>query len=123
MSSLGAWTYTDTITVWPSLGDNEYGEPSFGEPYAIQCNWEIGGEIKKDASGSEFSPSATVYFEAETGSSMIPPVDSLIAIGDQTSSPEAIDGAEQIRKVGGWSMSAFGESLNDYVLYTGKSRV
>lgn len=118
MSSLGRWTYTSTLTIWPVASRDEYGQPVQGEPYTISGSWENGGSSQKDADGIEFIPESTYYFEAADGSDLIPSVGASIKRGDNTALPNPPSDAQEIKKVGGWDMSPFGNELPDWVIYT-----
>lgn len=64
MSSLGRWSYTNTATIFPHLGTDEFGVPTYGAPYLIACTWQDTGATQTDTNGSEFVPESTYWFEA-----------------------------------------------------------
>ena len=121
MSSLANWSYTSTLTIWKELPEDKYGDASgFDTPYTLSGSWEEGGELATDDEGEEFQPASTYYIELARGSVQMPERGDYIAIGDQTATanPLTID-AERIKKVGGWDMSAFGDSeLPDWKILT-----
>lgn len=119
MSSIAAWTYVATITIWPVTGFDEYSQPTYGTPYTLDADWEEGGEMQTDDSGVEFVPASTYYFELALGSSSLPERGWFVKIGDHTGVSTPPNDAEKIKKVGGWNMDYFGASeLPDWVLYT-----
>lgn len=65
MSSLGRWSYTNTATIFPHLGTDEFGVPTYGAPYLIACTWQDTGATQTDTNGSEFVPESTYWFEAD----------------------------------------------------------
>lgn len=120
MSNEANWTYTDTLTIWPFTEENEFSEPSYGSPYTIQGSWEEGGGVQVTDSGEEFIANSTFYFEAEDGSELIPTKADYIQRGDLTAQANPVTaGAEKIKKVGGWSMTPFGQNnLPDWRILT-----
>lgn len=120
MSSLAAWSYKATLTVWPNASFDEYGQPTFGTPYTIVGSWSFGGDVQTDDSGSEFVSRSKYYFELPDGSSLLPKRDGYIIRGDLTATPSPITaGAEQIKKVTGWDMKMFGSTeIPDWLVVT-----
>ena len=119
MSSLANWSYVEgPVTVWPTGGTDEWGQPIGAEPYLIpETDYEEGGEVSRDADGSEFVPRLVVYFEAEFDSELIPEREWYIKVGDHSELSEAPDDAERIRNVTAWPMSKFGDGeLPDWKL-------
>lgn len=118
MSSLGRWTYTSTLTIWPVTFD-DYSQVVYGTPYTIDGSWMQGGEMQSNSDGTQFVPTSTYYFEALDGATEIPKPEAYILRGDNTATvdPTTI-GAEKIKKVGGWDMSPFGNEIPDWVLYS-----
>ena len=111
MSSLAAWSYTATLTVWPAASFDAYGQPTFGAPYTLTGSWEFGGDVQTDANGNEFVAMSKYYFELADGSELIPERDGYIMRGDHTATADPITaGAEQIKKVTGWDMGMFGST-------------
>ncbi len=120
MSTLANWTYTDTLTIWPFVEENELNVPVYGSPYTVQGSWEEGGGVQVTDSGEEFVALSTYYFEAADGSDLIPTRADYIFRGDLTAEDDPIEaGAEKIKKVGGWSMAPFGpDELPDWRIMT-----
>lgn len=120
MSSLAAWSYKATLTVWAIAGTDEFGQQTYGTPYTLQGSWEVGGETEVDATGTEFVSMSEYYFELSVGSSLLPAREGFIKLGNHlaTANPSAA-GAERIRKVVGWGAEMFGATeLPDWQVVT-----
>ena len=119
MSSLGSWTYIYDVTIWP-VTHNDYAEVQYGTPYKLKMDYMAGGNMAVDASGSQFLPASTYFFEAAINSSLVPKVDDYIIFGDYTSTLKPIDvNAERIKSVRAWPMQAFGANeLPDWQVLT-----
>ena len=70
MSSLARWTYRNTATVYPYVGEDRYnGGVLYGDPYEIACTWKTGGKLMRTlggqsgAEGEEFVADMLVYTE------------------------------------------------------------
>lgn len=64
MSSLSRWTYTNTATVYPFTGEDQFnGGVTFGAPFTIACTWTAKAELRKDPNGSEFITRNIVWTE------------------------------------------------------------
>lgn len=120
MSTIAAWSYTQTLTVWPAASYDEYGQPTFGAPYTIIGSWEFGGDLQTDDSGNEFVARSKYYFELADGSASLPVREGYIKRGDLTATANPITaGAEQIKKVTGWDMGMFGATeIPDWLVMT-----
>lgn len=120
MSSLGRWTYTEELTIWPFEREDKNSVPVYGAPYLLTGDWEEGGSTETDETGEQFVATSKYYFEAPDGDPLIPTRADYILRGDnrgETSPVEA--GAEKIQKVGGWNMKMFGpEEIPDWVIMT-----
>lgn len=118
MSSLARWTYTSMLTIWPVTYD-DFSQLIYGTPYTIMGSWIVGGEVQSTADGTQFTPSSTYGFEADDGSPLIPKQNDFILRGDQTAYEDPTEiNAERIKKVGGFDMTAFGNEIPDWVIYT-----
>jgi hypothetical protein len=117
MSEIAAWSYTQTLTIWPNTGTNEFGAPSYGTPYTITGSWIEGGDTQTDQNGTEFVPASTYYFEAVRDSSLIPKRESFIKVGNHVAVLAPPADAEKIKKVGGWDMGMF-DQIPDWAIYT-----
>lgn len=119
MSSLGRWTYVYELTIWPVTFD-EYSQPVYGTPYIIMGDWQTGGALQIDASGTQFAPESTHYFELADGSPLMPKPNYYILVGNHTATADPTTlNSERIKKVSGWGMEMFGAGeLPDYVIYT-----
>lgn len=106
MSTTANWTYTNTATVEPFLGEDLFnGGTSYGEPFDIACTWVTKSEQRQDDRGKEFVSRHVIYTE-----------DARPKYRDRiTLNGAAI--AEEIRAVTGYDMSFFGESP-DFELVT-----
>jgi len=47
--------------VWPFTGQNEFNEPTFGEPFEIRCRWDDMAVLFRTPSGDELTSKAVVY--------------------------------------------------------------
>jgi hypothetical protein len=84
----------DIATVWPNAGTDDFGFPSYGDPYTISCNIFDGGKLTKDEKGDEFMPMQTIR-TLDTA----PQKDDLIIAGDFTIvGTHSGTGAQRIRK-------------------------
>lgn len=118
MSRLARWSYTQTLTVWPISAHNEFGAPSFGTPYVLNGTWALGGDIQRDANGTEFVPASRYWFEAADGSATIPKRESYIKRGNHIAQASPPNDAERIRKIDGWDVAMLHDDTPDWVLYT-----
>lgn len=81
---------TQDATYFPPLGQNGFGDLSFGPAVAIKCRWQNKADLFRDQQGREVMSSAIVY------------VDTQIEVGGRLylgATAEASDGLE-IRNVG-----------------------
>lgn len=114
-----SWHYKSTMTIWPLTVD-QYGQPSYGTPYTMPCDFSSGGKIQRDESGTEFVPSSTFWFSLEIGSSLMPEREWYVAYGDHSATPNPLNaGGERIRKVSTDPMDKFGDYIPDRAIYTG----
>lgn len=120
MSTLAAWSYTQSLTIWPLTGENKFGVPTYGTPYIITGTWKEGGGVQTAQSGEEFVATSKYFFEMTRDNALLPELDDYIAIGDLTAEADPIEaGAEKIKKVGSWDMKMFGASeIPDQVIMT-----
>ena len=111
MSTLAAWSYVEgPCTIWPTGGTDAFGQPIGGAPYLIPAiDYEFGGDVQRDANGSEFVPRITIYFEAEFGSALVPEREWYLKIGSHLGLAEPPSDAERIRMVQAWPMTKFAE--------------
>lgn len=64
MSSLGRWSYKNTATVRPYLGEDlENGGTLYGDEYAIDCTFYVEAEQQRGADGAEFITRGAVVCE------------------------------------------------------------
>lgn len=119
MSTLSNWSYTQTMTVWPSESYDEFGQPSFGTAYSIIGSWSIGGDTQVDASGEEFVATSKYYFEYDPDSSTVPRRGYYIKRGSHIGADPITAGAEKIKKVDAYDVAMFGSTqVPDFVVYT-----
>lgn len=120
MSTIAAWSYKSTLTVWPAASHDEYGQPTYGTPYTLTGSWSIGGETEVDDNGEEFVANSKYYLEIAEDSANLPKRGGYIMKGDQTATANPITaGAEKIKKVNGFDMTMFGASETpDWVVMT-----
>ena len=63
MSSIARWTYTNTATIRPFEGVNEWGKSTYGTEYEIACTWGTKGTQERRDGGAELVDSDTIYTE------------------------------------------------------------
>lgn len=64
MSSIARWSYTNTATVRPWLGQDSYTqEIAYGEPYEIACTWAAESKEMAAADGTEFVSAYIIWSE------------------------------------------------------------
>lgn len=64
MSSIARWSYKNTATVKPYLGeDQENGGTLYGDPYEIACTWAAESKQMRDATGAEFVSNYIIWSE------------------------------------------------------------
>lgn len=102
------------MTVYGYTSD-EWGGSSFTLKGVLQCEYESGGTMQRDANGNEFMPASTFYpvaptFEIVRGDRVI--------LGDTSASATPPNGAEEVMKVGISGAGAFGWP-DEVVVYTG----
>jgi len=121
MSNIASWSYKEgPLTVWPAGGTGEWGVPIGGVPYLIPAiDYIEGGEVGVDAGGTEFTPSMTVWFEAEPNGGLVPEREWYIKTGDHTAIASAPPDAERIRSISGFPMKKFGANqIQDWEIKT-----
>lgn len=104
VSNIAEWSYAHgPATVWPTGGTDDWGQPIGAPPYLIpRVGYEGGGNVARDASGTEFVPSQTFRFEAEPDSALIPEREWYIKLGDHTALSSPPSDAERIRAIRWW---------------------
>lgn len=110
MSSVARWSYQNTATVYPFIGqDDAGGGAQYDTPYTIACTWTAGGgEMRSDAEGREFVCKSTLWTE-----------DQRPKFRDQIEMSGSF-GRETIRAIKHYDMSALGEPDSpDFELATG----
>lgn len=121
MSTLANWSYVEgPITIWPVGGTDEWGQPAYGTPYLIpQVDYQKGGDLRRDADGTEFVPRITVYFEADFDSAIIPQREWYLKIGDHAAIPTPPTDAERIRTVEAHPAGKWGaDEIPDWIIAT-----
>lgn len=106
MSETSSWSYTNTATIRPLLGINEWGAATYGDEYTIACTWAAKSEQRRDGNGAEFVSRHEIYTEDKRPKFL-----------DQIQF-DGSNGWEEIRAVSNWDMSFFGEEP-DFLLVTG----
>lgn len=112
MSSIARWSYKNIAVVRPFESMNEWkGEPIYGTPYTIDCNWTAEAKMEREsggvggARGAEFVSQNIIFAEDPRPKYM-----DLIQLG-------GVGEFQQIRSVTGWDMEMFQDSM-DYKLVT-----
>lgn len=99
MSKTANWSYTNTATVKPLLGFDQWTQQStYGDEYIINCTWEAKSEQMRDSEGNEFVTKNIIYTEDSRPNYL-----DLIKLNGK-------DDFEEIRSVTEWDMSFFGET-------------
>lgn len=106
MSSISRWSYTNTATVTPLIGRDQFnGGVVYGPPYVIACTWTGQSEtIRLQREGMpilEYQAKNVVYTEDKR-----PKKGDKIALNATTA---ATSQAQEIQDVTEWDMSPFGE--------------
>lgn len=111
MSSISRWSYQNTATVHPFVGqDDAGGDAQYGTPYIIACTWTAGGGEQRYQNGDqvEFVCKSLIWTE-----------DRRPKFRDQIEM-EGSFGRENIRAIKHYDMSALGEPQSpDFELATG----
>lgn len=63
MSEVARWTYTNTATVKPLVGVDEWGASTYGPEYTIACTWGTDGKQERRDDGAELVSTDTIYTE------------------------------------------------------------
>lgn len=105
MSETSRWVYTNTATVKPYLGQDEWGNASYGVEYTIACTWAAVSQQERDATGAEFVSRFEIFTEDDR-----PNVLDMILLNGDTQ-------WQEIRSRTWWDMSPFGE-VPDYRIVT-----
>lgn len=114
MSRTANWSYTNVASIWSEGPRDPYTrEPTWTGPFIIACTFETMGDTQTDDNGQQFVPQDTVWHEDP----MAIKAGDRIVIGEELADVTPPARAKSIRKVGGWDMSFFGESM-DFVLFT-----
>ena len=116
MSLAAKWTYINPATIWPTTV-SEFGGVSYGSPYLIYCDYEIGGEMAISDAGDQFGSKSKYYFQAYPDDPIIPQMNWMVALGDHTASSLPVESAERIQRVGGWG-NPLDATENDRIFYT-----
>lgn len=82
------------ITYWAVTGENEYGASSFGAPVLLLGRWEESSQQFRTPQGDDSVSKAVVWVPQDVT------IDGYLALDNQTafSSPDLVNGAEQIRQ-------------------------
>lgn len=121
MSTIAEWSYASVATVWPFVSHDSWsGATVYGSPYRIRVGWEGKAEQRKDSDGAEFTTRNIFWTESrnhDTGL-IVPAPKRLdkIAKGEHADA-SPVFGAEEIRSVTDWEMTAFGD-IPDYEITT-----
>jgi hypothetical protein len=121
MSTLANWSYVEgPVTIWPTGGTDEWGQPIGAPPYLIPAvDYQFGGDVRRDDSGAEFVPRITVYFEADFGSSLIPQREWYLKLGSHLDQATPPADAERIRTVEAHPAGKWGAAeIPDWIVTT-----
>lgn len=111
MSELGRWTYTNTATVKPHLGFDEWGNATYGPEYTIACTWGTNERQQRGLGGQSGAEGAELTAENEIYTEDARPkrLDLILLNGH--------DDWQEIRQRVEWDMSPF-DDVPDYKLVT-----
>lgn len=86
----------DSVTHWPIVSTNDFGEEQFGAPVLIDARWEDRVTNIRLATGEEYQSKATVFTDVELA------LGSKVAQGDYTAVADPdLAGAYEVREVMG----------------------
>lgn len=95
MSSLAAWSYTSTATVWPLLSRGDWnGVKTFGPPESFACDYSATSMRMTDANGVEFTTREILHTERSTVKA-----GDMVLIGKSTTSSPVAAGAFEVRAI------------------------
>lgn len=120
MSVTANWVYTNLATVYPRTYDDWSSTWATGEPYLIDCTWEVNQEESIDDAGIEFTTNLIISTELKhNGADVRKPLrNDYVAVGDTTREPDPVKAkGDVIRAVKMWDMSFF-EEEPDYKILT-----
>jgi hypothetical protein len=112
VSNTANWSYANTATVKPYIGQDEWGSASYGPEYTIACTWTANEDQQRGfggqsgAQGSERVAIHKVYTE-----------DARPKMLDQIMLDDGRNQWEEVRNVTSYDMSFFGE-IPDYLIET-----
>lgn len=119
MSTLADWSYTQTLTIWPSESYDEYGQPFFDAPYTVTGSWSVGGDTQMDMNGEQFVATSKYYFEYDPDSATVPKRGFYILRGTHLGASPLAAGAEKIKKIDYFDVKMFGSTqVPDFIAYT-----
>ena len=90
-------TANTTVTIWPILSKDEYGQTTYGAAYTVKATFERGSSRQyRDASGIMYIPASIFWYEY---GGTFPSINDKIAIGDHESvtDPLTVSGVELIK--------------------------
>lgn len=94
MSNIRQRFAKDKVTFWASGYDPMDPEGGNGSVDVVSCSYKIGGEVKTDSAGQEFTPKTVIYL---TGN--IAKINQYAAIGDFGTSVNPVGDAEKVRRI------------------------
>lgn len=104
MSLIARWSYKNTATVKPYLGEDlENGGTLYGDPFEIACTWAAESKQMRDAKGAEFVSNYVIWSEDAR-----PKYRDMILLNT-----EQLTEWQEIRSHMQWDMSPFGD-VPDY---------
>lgn len=63
MSATANWSYTNTATIQPLTGVDEWGKSTYGPEYTIACTWGTKGVQQRANDGAELVSTDTIWTE------------------------------------------------------------
>ena len=112
MSTTANWSYTNTATIKPYAGQDEWGATTYGTEYAIACTWTSNEDQQRGYGGQSGAQGA----ERVTGHKVYTE-DARPKMLDQIKLDNGLDEWDEIRSVTSYDMSFFGE-IPDYLIET-----
>lgn len=98
MSRVTARTSRSIATIWPLVGKGDYGQVTYGAPYAVKCTYEQGSSRQyRDAQGQLYIPASIYWYDMPAQG--LPPLNSYVALGDYSAmtGPNTVEFAQLIK--------------------------
>lgn len=121
MSKIARFSYKGLATVYPATRDDWNNSEAYGQPYLIDCAWQLVCGGASNANGYEESETIIVFTEMlhNMEQQPVPKAGDYIAVGDTTGESNPLRaGGNKITGITTWDMSLFNDTP-DYKIITG----